>query len=469
MPAAAVRRALNAPRAERGAALAELPEDQWFDRKSGRIKPDVLARHEVGLANAEGGYLVIGIEDGVVSGVTPEQANRLRQAALDFCEPPVRASVSEVSCLDAHGEDVLLLLVEVPVSEHVHTTTDDACYLRVGDSTRKLSFYQRQELTFDRGAAQYDARPARGLAVEDLDADLLADFARRLGVREPEHALAARNLLTRDGAVTVAADLLFGRRPQELHPEAYVRVLRYRGSERGSGMRQQLQHDIVVDGPIVVMIDEAMRRIRPLVPTRRALGPGNRFRSEPVVPEAAWAEALVNAVVHRSYSLAGDHVRVEIFDDRIEIESPGRFPGLARLDDARRVRRFSRNPRIARVCADHDYGQELGEGIRRIFDEMRLAGLVDPLYRQTEQSVRLVLAATPVSAELAAGLSERSREVLELLRGAGAARTGDITESMGLSRPNVLRRLAALQDAGLIERVGRGPKDPRAYWRLRVE
>lgn len=464
-----VLRALRLPVAERGRALLALPEDQWFDRKSGRVKPEVLARHEVGLANAEGGYLVIGLGEGVVEGVGPEQVDRLRQAALDHCEPPVRTVAEEVRCQTEDGMPATLLVVEVPVSEHLHTTTDDACYLRVGDSTRKLSFHQRQELAYDRGASQYDARPARGVEPADLDATLLKGFARRLGVRTATDALDARNLLTRDRRVTVAADLLFGSRPQTLHPEAFVRVLRYRGTERGSGMRQQLEHDRSVGGPVVVQLSEAMGLIRSLVPTRRALGPDNRFRSEPIVPEPAWAEALVNAVVHRSYSLGGDHIRVEIFDDRLEVESPGRFPGLARLDDPRRVRRFSRNPRIARVCSDHDFGQELGEGIRRIFDEMRMAGLVEPLYRQTEQSVRLVLAATPVSGELTSALPGRSREVLELLRAAGAASTGDITLSMGLSRPNVLRRLTALQDAGLIERVGNSPKDPRAYWRLRVE
>jgi ATP-dependent DNA helicase RecG len=376
---------------------------------------------------------------------------------------------AEVGVQAGDGSPATVLVLEVPVSEFLHVTTGDVCYLRVGDETRKLTFHQRQELAYDRGASQYDARPARDVSIADLDPKLLRNYSRTLGVSGPERTLTARNLLTRDGSVTIAADLLFGLRPQGLHPEALVRILRYRGSERGSGVRQQLEHDVSLGGPIVRLLDEAMQRIRPLVPSRRSLGPGNRFRSEPIVPEAAWVEAVVNAVVHRSYSLGGDHVRVEIFDDRLEVESPGRFPGLARLDDPRRVRRYSRNPRIARVCADHDFGQELGEGIRRIFDEMRLANLVEPLYRQTEQSVRLVLAATPVSVEMAAGLPERSREVLELLRAAGAAGTGDIALSMGVSRPHVLRRLNALQEAELIERVGKSPKDPRAYWRLRVE
>jgi ATP-dependent DNA helicase RecG len=96
-------------------------------------------------------------------------------------------------------------------------------------------------------------------------------------------------------------------------------------------------------------------------------------------------EALVNAVVHRSYSMMGDHVRVEIFDDRIEVESPGRLPGLVDPTDPLAVTRFARNPRIARVCADLRFG----EGIRRMFEEMRIAGLADPIYHQTSGSVRV--------------------------------------------------------------------------------
>lgn len=82
--------------------------------------------------------------------------------------------------------------------------------------------------------------------------------------------------------------------------------------------------------------------------------------------------------------MSGDHIRVERLDDRMEIENPGRFPGMADASDTLRVTRFPRNPRIARACADLALGQELGEGIRRMFEEMRLAGLAGPFRHQTE-------------------------------------------------------------------------------------
>ena len=174
-------------------------------------------------------------------------------------------------------------------------------------------------------------------------------------------------------------------------------------------------------------------------------------------------------MIHRSYSVGGDHIRVEIFDDRIEIESPGRFPGVVNVRDLLGISRFARNPRVARVCADLRFGQELGEGIRRIFEEMRLAGLADPGYFQTAGSVRLTLSSNVVDRELEARLPRGARDALRLIREAGRLSTGEVAEATGWSRPAVLRQLRALEQVGLIEWVGRSKKDPRAYWRLLVE
>ncbi|EHN11456.1 putative DNA-binding protein [Patulibacter medicamentivorans] len=136
------------------------------------------------------------------------------------------------------------------------------------------------------------------------------------------------------------------------------------------------------------------------------------------------------------------------------------------LQDPRAVTRFARNPRIARVCSDLHFGQELGEGIRRIFDEMRQAGLVDPAYRQTSGSVELTLLAEPVDRELEARLPGHARAITSALRQAGRLSTGEVTDLLGLSRPVVQRELAALREAGVIEWVGKSPRDPRAFWRI---
>jgi len=454
-----------------GAALAALAEDQWFDRKSAREQPGGLAITEIALANAEGGTIVVGIHDGMVEGTdsVPEHRNQLIQSAIDHAEPPVRTTHRLVPCVNRRGEPDHLLVIDVEPSEVVHVTRRDECYLRVGDENRRLRFGQRQELIYDKGQAHFDGTAISDVDIGDLDDTAVRSYAEALGASDPARVLDARLLRDRKGSLTAGAYLLFGRHPQDEFPEAYVRVLRYDGVERATGRRQNLTADHRCEGPIPAMIEEAAAWVARLAPARRVLDAGGRFVREGLIPRDAWLEGIVNAVVHRSYSLGGDHIRVEVFDNRIEVESPGRFPGIVNLEDPRGVPRFARNPRIARVCADLRFGQELGEGIRRMFDEMRTAGLADPVYQQGPASVRLVLVATALNPEVAARLPSRSREVMELIRNAGGLSTGDIADALGLSKPATLTRLRALRDAQLIDWVGKSPKDPRAFWRLHSE
>lgn len=465
--------ALSASRDEVGVRLLRLPEDQWFERKSIRIRAQDLAKPLTAFANAEGGVIVIGVSNGVVEGIRsqPSKQNAIRQAALDFTVPPVRAHVEQVSCINEAGEIDALLVVRVEPGEVVHETSGGDVYLRVGDESRKLGFAARQELGFDKGQGQYDGRAVPGVAVTDLDRRLLESYRSRVGASTTTKLFRARSLLTSRGELTNAGYLLFSSRPQDLFPEAYIRVIRFLTTERGTGTRLGVEEgsDIRVEGPIPWAIQEADRVIGDLMPKRRSLADSGRFEARPIVPREAWLEGVVNAVIHRSYSLSGDHIRVEIYPDRVEIESPGRFPGLSNPTLPLEVPRFARNPRIARVCADLRIGQELGEGIKRMFDEMRLVGLRDPAYRQTAGSVRLTLAALPrIPAVQAARLPKGSQQILDALRAAGASGlgSGEIAEAAGLSRPATNMRLRALRDEGLLAWHGKSPKDPRARWTL---
>jgi ATP-dependent DNA helicase RecG len=348
----------------------------------------------------------------------------------------------------------------------MHANAKDDVYLRVGDENRKLTFAQRQELTFDRGPGSYEARPLSDVTVSALDTELLESYVTIIGASDGERLLQARGLLADAWTPNVAGWLLFAPHPQAQLPEALVRVLRYRGTERGAGARQQLLSDVRCEGPIPRILSEARTRVHELQPTRRALGREGRFENVPLVPEDAWLEGLVNAVVHRSYSLAGDHIRVEIFDDRIEISSPGRFPGIVDLADPLSAPRFARNPRIARVCADLEFGQELGEGIQRIYEEMRLAGLHDPVYTQTAASIRLVLSGELTDRELDAQLTPEARRVSTALREAARLSTGEVAELLNRSRPHALKVLKSMEAAGIVRRRGKSPSDPRAYWEI---
>jgi ATP-dependent DNA helicase RecG len=469
VPPRDVERALGEPAGSVADELLAVNEDQWFDRKSSRIKPRALADALVAFANADGGVIVIGLSDGRVEGTDAigSARNELVQVAFDFCVPPVHAEHRLVACVNETANPDHLLVLDVrPTEGAVHANRRGEVFLRVGDENRRLTFAQRQELTFDRGPATYEARTLAGALRARFDEELLDRYVAAIGAADPERLLRARGLVTDDGTPNIAGWLLFGEHPQALLPEAHVRVLRYKGTERGTGASQRLITDVRCEGPIPRMLVEARGHVRELQPMRRALGGEGRFEDIALVPEDAWLEGLVNAVVHRSYSLAGDHVRVEIFDDRIEISSPGRFPGIVDLADPLTAPRFARNPRIARVCADLKFGQELGEGIRRIYAEMRHAGLIDPAYSQTAASVRLLLSAEPADRRLDAQLTPQARKVTAALREGGRLSTGEVAELLQRSRPAAIRVLKALEAAELIRWVGNSPQDPRAYWEI---
>ncbi|TCC48053.1 MarR family transcriptional regulator [Kribbella pittospori] len=466
-----VDRALASAPEEVGPKVLALEEDQWFDRKSSKIAPKDLGPPLVALANAEGGVLVIGASKGKVDGIRDYSGrlNAFRQVPMDFTNPPVRARFEQVRCVNDKGENDTLLVIRVDPSERVHETQSGECYLRVGDESRKLTFAQRQELEFDKGQSQYDGFPVPDLGIEDLDQTLVENYRDKTGAKLSATKLfAARSLLTLKGELTNAGYLLFDEHPQTLFPQAYIRVIRFLTPERGTGARLGLEEgeDHRIEGAIPWAIQEASRVIEALVPRRRSLTEQGIFEGRPIVPKDAWLEGLVNAVIHRSYSLAGDHIRVEIYPDRVEIESPGRFPGLANPDRPLEISRFARNPRIARVCADLRIGQELGEGIKRIFDEMRRVGLSDPVYKQGQGSVRLYLRAIPrIDERTAARLPSGSQQILDLMRSSERELgTGDIAEAMGLSRPATTSRLRALEKEGLIRWSGKSPNDPRAVW-----
>lgn len=477
MTTAAAEQALIADESRCGTLLCQVPESQWFERKGPRVAARDLANTLVAFANADGGIVVVGLSKDRSEGVErscvvgiyhsgPRLLSSWRQAAIDFTVPVVPISTELLACVNQSGQRDHLLVFRIRKSNVVHATVADEVFLRVGDETRKLRFDQRRELLHDKGQSIYEATPIPDASQADLDPGAMTSWASALGSGNGERLLTARGLVDRAGQITVAAVLLFGITPQAWFPQARVRILRYRGNARGVGRGQQLETDRQVDGSLLGQIEEARRSIKSLMPSREAFGHRGRFETVPIIPTEVWSEALVNAVVHRSYSMSGDHIRFEIFDNRIEVHSPGRFPGLANGADPREVMRYARNPNIARVCADMRFGQELGEGIRRMFDRMRREGLVDPVFEQRSSSVHVTLLARTTVKGVEEALPQTARQVLQLLRVATRLSTGEIMAATFHSRPTVLRHIKTLQTAGLVKWVGSSRQDPQAYWVL---
>ena len=435
---------LNLPINERGERLAQTQENQWFERKSIRIDQKSFAKAIIGMANAEGGTVVVGLSEKRVEGTdsAPSQTNRLRQVPMTMVAPPLRVHFREVSVMNDDGAQDHLLVTQVPPSRHAHRRSDGTAFLRMGDSTVKLDGPMWEELVYDREAETYEAQPA-GITMADLSGKAIDRLRAEIGAHgDDSHVLRSRSLLTQDGKPTIAALLLFGAAPEQ----------------EADGDRRR-------EGTIPDVIARAAELIDQWAPKRRALKNDGTFGPTDIIPRDAWLEAVVNAVVHRSYSMAGDHIRVSIFPHRIEVSSPGRFPGMSDPSRPLEIARYARNPRIARVCADLGITQELGEGIRRMVDDMRQAGLADPHYRQTSTSVIVRLDATSaISSDVIERLPHGSLEVVTLLRSTGPLGTGEIASGVNASRPTVLRWLKTLREEGLVERRGQSPRDPRATW-----
>ena len=114
------------------------------------------------------------------------------------------------------------------------------------------------------------------------------------------------------------------------------------------------------------------------------------FERMPEYPEFAWFEGIVNALTHRNYSMNGEHIRFIMFDDRIEIYSPGLLPNIVTVDNILHTR-YSRNPNLARLLSEFGWVKEMNEGVKRIYTEMQSLFLKDPVYSEPGHQVLLLL------------------------------------------------------------------------------
>lgn len=448
------------------------PEGQWFDRKSPRLDPKKLSEVIVAMANAEGGLVVIGIEDKKVVGIAGPGARRVnewRQTPVTLIEPPARCQFKTLVCKREDGKDEEIAVVEVEASDHVHETSKGDVFLRVGDLNRKLSAHEAAELRYDKGDSVYDGTAIKDAKMSDLDHDLVRKYMKRIHARGPtDPALASRGLAKLVGQTmrpTVAGLLTLGKDPQRFFPHAIVRLLQYEGDAPETGARGNVRSEAIFTGAIPVQIDKAKIRLRRWLSRTVRLGSAGRFVTSTYIPQYAWLEAIVNAAVHRSYSMAGDHIRVHVFSNRLEVESPGRLPGLVRIETIRTTR-FARNPRVARAVAELGYGRELGEGVDRMFEEMQAAGLPDPLFEQRSSGVIVTFLADPLSARLLRFLPGGSERFVEHLSRVGRVTTGQAATLMRVSRPTARNYLQQLEQLELIEHAGSSPNDPRGYWAL---
>ena len=136
---------------------------------------------------------------------------------------------------------------------------------------------------------------------------------------------------------------------------------------------------MIFEGTILKMIQDSVKFLRTQTKERTYLGSDGRFVNEEEYPKFVQQEIIVNAVTHRSYNIMGTDIQIKMFDDHISVESPGRLPGVVKVDNIWHTH-FSRNPKIAEYLKAYEYVKEYGEGVPRMFKELEDVGLNRPQY-----------------------------------------------------------------------------------------
>ncbi len=468
--------------------FSTLKENQYFDRKSARKDDKEIAKHISAFANSAGGKLVIGIEDdGEVTGFKRDGARDIEnfeRAALTTCTPTPIVRKDRIHVVNSSGEDDLILVldIEASTSHSVARSSDDEVFLRQNDRSVRLKREQILALEYDKGQRVFEDELVEDSSLDDVDHEVLDRYKEILRTDAPDEQVLRSRRFMRNGRLTVAGALLFAQDPSVMMPQARVRVLRYDGVKMETGERLNITKERFFCGPLPKVIQGAYELISSMLREFQFLGPDGKFQTVPEYPEFAWFEGLVNAVTHRDYSFRGDYIRVSMFDDRLEIVSPGALPNIVTLDNMRTTR-YSRNPRIARTLVEFGWVRELNEGVKRIYTEMQDSLLNDPVYTEPSGTkVQLTLENNIVartvrrsetledrlSAEAIASLGDYELTAVRLAFTNGKVTARGLAEHIGRDRRTASRVLGKLiGEEGLLEWHGSSPNDPRQFYTIR--
>ncbi|MDE2731772.1 MAG: putative DNA binding domain-containing protein [Bacteroidota bacterium] len=358
---------------------------------------DDLADEIAAFANSRGGVLLCGVtDDGEAQGLSRGEIVSLDSAIVEISTDAIKPAV-RIQTFHVGFEGSRLLIVDVPEGDQQYDSPG-GCYMRVGASKRRISTEERNRLAQRRGQARfrsYDESVLQDTGLSTLNQLLWKPLLSAEGARDPVSALRKLALVTYDQSgiirATVAGILLCTHSPERWIPSARITATYYRGSDRAS--RQIDAQEIT--GPLDRQIADALRFA---IRNMRIAARKDPARVDlPQYSEKALFEALVNAVAHRDYSIKGSKVRLSMFQDRLEIHSPGSLPNNLTIESMVE-RQSTRNEVLTSVLGrmpvkgapgsqDRLYFMESrGDGVSIIRREtMALTGLL-PEYRLIDGS-----------------------------------------------------------------------------------
>jgi ATP-dependent DNA helicase RecG len=383
----------------------EALEDHRIERKLSLIGAKLLGDYFSMWANTspDGGIILIGVEDNgkivgcATSGV--KHSNELQRAGDVYC-PDARYQCKMVPVVNANGERDTILAIRVLYREDkVVETSGHEAFVRRGSSKKKLADAEKRELQIAKGQIEIESEPSTLQYPQDFNFGLIHQFVdsvreqRRLA---PTHTVEEILELRRLGrnkpsgfVPNLACALLFGKDPQTVVPGCKIRFIRFEGVAEKTGKDYNATKSFWIEGAVPELIQDAESVVGSQLREFMRLGPDGKFISAPEYPKDAWYEAIVNACVHRSYNFRNMHVVIKMFDDRLEVESPGGFLPLVTPENIYEMH-APRNPHLMDAMFYLRFVLCAHEGTRRIRDSMERLGLPAPVFQEISTTGALV-------------------------------------------------------------------------------
>ncbi len=347
----------------------EKGEDYYTEFKEEAVHPDDLAAEIVGFANSDGGTLLIGVSDkkvpvGVID--ADKALQRIDNICAQNCEPPLLCKIEKIKI-----NETIILLVRIPKGpERPYRTNKGVYYIRTSSGKRQASREELLRLYQATRSLYYDELPVSETGLADLDVVYFENFFEEFQRRKiSDIGISLHDLLksmkiftlfeNQKYVFSLAGLLLFGKNPQQYMPYAKITVAKFTGNEIGDIFEKK-----DLEGKLVDQITNIESLIK-LYTQSKVVIKGFEKESRYEIPLEAMRELIVNAVVHRDYHIKSQ-IRIFIFDNRIEIMSPGKLPNTITIENIRWGGiHVERNPIIVSFLAKMGYMTQIGTGIIR--------------------------------------------------------------------------------------------------------
>lgn len=369
-------------------------ENQYVEFKQESVTASELAEEVVAFANAEGGEIWLGVDDsGRPTGLSRSYDEDVMNICRTGCIPPIHPTYE---ALTLGGCSVAR--IGIPKGpDRPYYTSRHRYYVRVGSTKRVASREELLRLFQASGLFHYDTVEVTSAQKSQLNLSEVADYFSRYELAfadesEPERdrLLRASDVLGEGGHPTVGGLLVFGVSPERVLPQAGIQFAHFRGRELDADLADKK----FLGGSLPRQVDNALAALKANLPVASTIQ-GARRVDAPGYPDRVFRELLVNAVVHRNYSLTGAQIRVLLFVDRCEFISPGKLPNTVRIEKLAVGTSFARNPLLVRFMENLGYVDRLGRGLPMVVREAAKLGLVVQ-FEELGEAFRVVLPlATP--------------------------------------------------------------------------